>query len=209
MEQKRIFCGDFCKNRQFISHKLSQEQGWQIQFDEYLYQKVEADIRMILGKKNKYDIFEAMEYFQMKYLAHRIPWKYVQYYYEPLGHRDSYSRNAYITFHESYLREDETIPFRFEHEDNITLVIDTFYNKELRKMYPSIIELENYFKESQQDFYKEKINVVVEYATNPIVVIGTIDNHTINSMARFYGATNELAAIPDIDYEIWYFHEHS
>lgn len=208
-QEVRLFNGDFNKKKKYISYKDSQKMGYNIIFDDQLYEKVSSEICSTLGAKRKYGIFDAMEYFQIKYLAYRIPWKYMLYYTEPKAYCCDYLRDDYISFHESFLAPDETAPFNYEEEKNITLVIDTYYNKLLREKYPTIMQLEAFYENVQKKEDISSKDVIVSRDTNPIIVIGTLDNYKINSMVCVSGSTNVLSAIPDIDYEIWYFHEHS
>lgn len=208
MEQGYLFNGAFCKSKRYIACKFSKKLGHEVYYDQLLFEKACKDIRSILGKKVRYDIFEAMEYFQTKYFAHRIPWKYLMLYVDSFAYRDNYFRDAYVTFPESQLDESETAPFTFDHEDNITLFIDTHYNKALRDKYPTIAQLETYFY-GERKKYASDPHVTIEIQSNPFIVIGTLDKTHINSMTTFYGTNNQIAAIPELEYEIWYFHEHS
>ena len=92
-------------------------------------------------------------------------------------------------------------------EQNITLVVDTVYNKNLRKKYPDIGNLEKELSLINQ--------CDREMHCNPIIVIGFFKENIINSMClcnNYYlnsDASNPRNNISDIDYEMWYFYKHS
>ena len=205
----------------FLLH--SEEGG--MEFDEEIYKQVGNDIKSILGDKEKYSLQEAVRYFQTKYLAYRVPFKYAFYYQDPYLHKN-YKLCRY------------SIGGEFEYdttsgEKNITLVVDTIYNKSLREKYPKIEQFEKVYYEREVKRYKEYkkdlqqrkallentsyLEPIVEKLrkrisqgeighNNPLIVIGYFEENIINSM---YILNNFPIAIDDIHYEMYYFYKHS
>lgn len=91
-------------------------------------------------------------------------------------------------------------------ENNITLVIDTVFNRSLRRKYHDIEKLE---KERSLTSGGSKTP-----RCNPIIVIGFFQENTINSMCLcnnyclMSDAYSPRSNISDIDYEMWYFYSH-
>ena len=107
-------------------------------FIEQLYIKAMEEIIAILGKKEKYSVEEAARYFQIKYGAYRIPYEYA-WSYEDASYEDVFKPfivDAVGNGREEFDYSEKSGP------KNITLVIGTVYNKELRKKYPDIKLLE-------------------------------------------------------------------
>ena len=152
-------------------------------------EKAAADIKSIVGEKEKYTIFDAAEFFQTKYHAFQVPWDKMLQYLEG---------KIITTFYESSgLADDEMKPFDYagnKAHKNVTLIIDLVHNRDLREKYPVI--------EQHEKKYKEELAKCVHIARNDYIVIGTFDWETIESMF-----TDCL--IDDINYEMLYFYQHS
>ena len=191
----RPFNGEFIKHKHYIAYKDVLRNGYVVNFDEQLYAKVGGEIESLLGKKSKYSVREAVLYFQTKYQAYRVPWEYAAWYedasydiiYDPMSERDPDSMNPF-----DYSKTSK--------EKNITLVIDTVFNKALREKYPDIEEFEQERLMRGEGWTEGEIP-----HCNGIIVIGYIKENKINSMFRGNNYTN---IIPEIDYEMWYFYNH-
>lgn len=196
---KTKFDGCFNRKKKYCAYKYSQKLGKQIEFDEALYNKVSKEIVDILGDKKKYTIMDAVNFFKTKYQAFQIPWNYL------LKYEDT-SIN-YLDLSPAALGDDEVRPFEYNRTDkekNITLVIDTVYNTSLRERYPDILRTEVVRKKLAE----EMPDVLVYLHSNPIIVIGTINGESINSMLCYGGGAEYIISIPDIDYEMWFFYNH-
>ncbi|HEY8390118.1 MAG TPA: hypothetical protein VIL26_04115 [Clostridia bacterium] len=200
-ESQKLFDGSFIKSKRYIAHLYIKKLGYSFTFDNKLFEKVSNEIVSVLGDKKKYDIFEASKYFKEKYQAFQIPWEYCLHYTD--------TSITELGLKPACLQNDETNPFEYNNsgkEQNITLVIDTVYNKSLRNNYANILLTEGLLLEHKKNVSE---NEIVYLHSNPIIVIGSLDNKNINSMARFYGEYHKVLNIPDIEYEMWFFHEHS
>ena len=192
------FSGEFIKHKHLVIYKHYLRYGYVVNFDEQLYAKVGGEIEAVLGKKIKYSVREAVLYFQTKYQAYRVPWEYAAWYedasydiiYDPMSERDPDSMNPF-----DYSKTSK--------EKNITLVIDTVFNKALREKYPDIGKEEEILR-ARRAGRKEKM-FKGEPHYNQIIVIGYIKEGKINSMFR---ANNYETIMSDIDYEMWYFYNH-
>lgn len=85
------------------------------------------------------------------------------------------------------------------------MVIDTVYNTSIRERYADIHRLEAIMKIRNKEMPD---NVILYLHSNPIIVIGTTNEKTINSMFRYGGEEEDFLSIPDIDYEMWFFYNH-
>lgn len=202
-KERRPYEGGFIKSKQYSIYQDLLQNSQNVVYDEVLAQKAETDIQSILGVKNNYSIFEAAEYFMIKYNAHRIPWKYMLQYCIPPAFLNDAFKNAYVMLSEATLNRDEILPFQFSEEINMTFAIDTYYNKTLREKYPNIAKTEEFIRKQNE------LGDSIAFTTNPIIVIGTKDNYAIDSMMRLYGYSNEYDEIPELEYELGFFHEHS
>ena len=204
---------------------LHSEEGG-MEFDEEIYKQVGNDIKSILGDKEKYSLQEAVRYFQTKYLAYRVPFEYAVYYRDPSLHVD-------FTPYFDYGVEDEFEYDTTSGEKNITLVVDTIYNKFIRERYPKIEQFEKVYYEREVKRYKgykkdlqqrkalstntSHLESIVEKFSkrisqgeighnNPIIIIGYFEENIINSM---YVLNYAPIGIDDIHYEMYYFYKHS
>lgn len=94
-------------------------------------------------------------------------------------------------------------------EKSITLVIPTSHNKELWIRYPEYLEkIKNRSEECNRDFEQRgefaRISPL-SAAQNIIIVIGSFDAETINSMKVVLGDYE----LPDVEYALEYFRLHS
>lgn len=161
-------------------------------FDGKIYYGIKGEIIKLIGKKDTYDIFEIAQYFKIKYGAFQIPLSYFMCYI------DTYYTG--ITEYVSQELEGYIYPPFDPREDNITLVIDTVYNTSLRKRFSQII--------TREAFNKKRMSEDKDYVTrheNPIIILGTKDGKTLNSIYPICGETT----IPDLNYEFYYFYHHS
>ncbi len=194
MKEVKPFYGWFIKHKHYAAYKDVLRNGYVVNFDEQLYAKVGGEIEAVLGKKSKYSVREAVLYFQTKYQAYRVPWEYAAWYEEAFL---DYNYNNHSVWY-----PDEMNPFDYSEtskEKNITLVVDTVFNKSLRERYPEIKENESYMLKKYGKANGENPRC------NCIIVIGYIKEWKINSMFR---AENIACIIKDIDYEMWYFYNH-
>ncbi len=201
-KELRPFSGEFIKHKNYTASENLLYNGYDIKFCDSLYKKVSREIKKVLGEKEKYSVKDAVFYFQKKYQAYRVPWEYAFWYedasfdvlYDASGERSPDSMNPF-----DYSKTSG--------EQNITLVVDTVYNKNLRKKYPDIGNLEKELSLINQ--------CDREMHCNPIIVIGFFKENIINSMClcnNYYlnsDASNPRNNILDIDYEMWYFYKHS
>lgn len=131
------FRGEFIKHKnlaiyeRYLKEAEEDKEEFIDTFDKKKYKRIEEEIIKILGK--------------IKYMAQRIPYEYAWWYQDP-------------SFEEKYVPWMPTVdPARIEtfdynpetsQEKNITLVIDTVYNAELRNKYPTIQAYEKERKNS-------------------------------------------------------------
>ncbi len=160
-------------------------------YNKNYLEKAAADIKSIVGEKDKYTIFDAAEFFQTKYHAFQVPWdKMLQY----------LDGKVLTKFYDaSCLFDDEMAPFDYtgnKAHKNVTLIIDLVHNRDLREKYPIIKQ----FEEERRELRLSGINV--EIVHNDFIVIGTFDWNSIESMFTY-------SPIDDIHYEMLYFYEHS
>jgi len=181
----------FYKSKKFFMYERIPRKIREKQYDQKAYERCIADIKSVVGDKEKYTIFDAAEFFQTKYHAFQVPWdKMLQ-----------YRKGKILTkfYDSSGLDDSEMIPFDYagnkEHK-NVTLIIDLVHNRDLREKYPEIVQVEKRKKE------EEAADPMLSISLNNFIVIGTFDWETIESM---YTDT----IIDDVYYEILYFYEHS
>lgn len=146
------FRGEFIKHKKYTIYELNEfttpdeddeKDEWEVEFKEELYKQAEKTIIEILGKKEKYTVEDAARYFQRKYMAQRIPYEYAWWYQDP-------------SYEENFVPWTPTVdpgrlePFDYNpetsQEKNITLVVDTIFNPEIRRRYPKIEEYEQSLK---------------------------------------------------------------
>ena len=136
-QEKRPFSGEFIKHKNYSAYSDLLNNGYTVNFSDSLYKKVSKDITKLIGKKEKYSVTDAVCYFQTKYSAYRVPWEYAPWYEDP---------SFDIQFNAEVERSPDSMnPFDYSKlsgEKNITLVVDTVFNKTLRKKYPDIEKLE-------------------------------------------------------------------
>lgn len=159
-KEYRPFSGQFIKHKNYLAFKELKEY-YLVRFDENLYKKVTQEIYAVLGKREKYEVSDAVSYFQTKYLAFRVPWEYAGWYEE----------QSFDVKYDSLceINSDTINPFDYSvnsKERNVTLVVDTIYNKTLRNKYPNIALLEQEIKNLNAP------NGNKIFHSNPIIVIG-------------------------------------
>ena len=160
-------------------------------YNEGNLQKAGEEVVGIVGKKEIYTVADAVKFFQTKYHAFQIPWEYLL----------NYTSGKIIeTFYDSaHYHDDEMAPFDYtgnKNHKNVTLIIDIINNRDLRKKYPIIEQMENENKKMQSN----GINIPVYH--NDFIVIGSFDWKSIESMFTH-------SPIDDINYEMMYFYHHS
>lgn len=201
-DEVKPFSGDFIRHKRFCAYKYLLRHGYRVNFDVDLYSRVSSNIISVLGEKKRYTVNDAVFYFQTKYQAHRIPWEYSNRYID--------TSECYPDFSPSCRGADSMTPFDYSgksKERNVTLVVDTVFNTGLRESFCGIAEMEK-----QMQAVNKTQSVV---RCNPIIVIGYIKANKINSMfynCHFYLNHNTeypTHSIPDINYEMWYFYNHS
>ncbi len=179
----------FYKSKKFFAQKLLPKKEREKYFDQKIYERCIADIKSIVGDKEKYTIFDAAEFFQTKYHAFQVPWDKMLQYLDGKILTKFYDSSCY--------NNDEVAPFDYRDNKahkNVTLIIDLVHNRDLREKYPVI--------EKMEKMYKEALAEGVHMNRNEFITIGTFDWETIESM---YTDTS----IGDVYYEILYFYEHS
>lgn len=192
---KSNFLGEFNKAAGYLGWQNSDEYehiGSMDEFDEDIYVHISAEIVNILGEKSKYDIFEVAYYFKYKYYAFRIPDKYFWEYKDTLNDRlNAFSGSPFF----------ESIECGYNPEDkNITMVIDTVFNQNLRKRYPNLQESDecNKVRMANEKHYCCRHE-------NPIFILGTKDGKHLNSIYFLSGNCE----IEDLNHEFYYFYKHS
>ena len=223
-----MFLGSFNKayNHRDCEY-LKSECGIEYDFDAELYNKVEKEIKTVLGDKGKYTGKEAFLFFQQKYSAVAIDLRYYYNYLESMdigfGLFDAFTvsntedieslSEACGQFY-PYLQNVEN---EKEKEQCLTFVIDITGNPFLRKEYPQIIEFEqknlqrakrhgNVCKEKGgYCLYQDgrKVNVVIN--KNIIITMGSLDGVSINSIKIVSGQ----GVFPEIDYMLEFFRRYS
>ena len=181
----------FYKSKKWLPYCYLPKKEREKYYNADALEKAAADIKSIVGEKEKYTIFDAAEFYQTKYHAFQVPWdKMLQY----------LKGNVITKFYEaSGLFDDEIKPFDYRDNKahkNVTLIIDLVHNRDLREKYPVIEKMEKMYKEkcSEDEYlYIDK---------NDYIVIGTFDWETIESMFTY-------SPIDDINYEMLYFYQHS
>ena len=199
----RPFSGEFIKDKGYVAYEDLQGVDYAVEFSKKLYKKASRDVERILGKKTKYSVCDVVRFFQSKYQAYRVPWLYAMWYEES---------SLDIVFDEKSERHPDSMnPFDYSSssgEKNITLVIDTVFNKKLRKKYSNIEKLEKQRAECEEVPSNEVPRC------NLIIVIGYREKGIINSLCQCNNYClmedgRQQNIIPDIQYEMWYFYHHS
>lgn len=160
-------------------------------FVEEIYRQVTKEIPSVLGHKEKYNMEEIVRYFRKKYQAYQIPFETRRAYVDTFN---------YIKDYISDYTDDINIPFDYQKEKNVTLVIDTVWNTALREKYPNIVKTDEKLIEEMDknpNFYCRH--------ENTIFVLGTVDGEHLNSIYNWAGEW----MIPELNYEFYYFFNHS
>ncbi len=211
------FIGNFNKSSNLIESKLMGEFGFTLEFDEKIYAKVEKDIIATLGKKEKYLGIDAYRYFRERYLAFPIE---LTRFYDFIDTTDMVFTSGAKIVKDTDIDAlcDETGAYYHyitdvpQKEKNITLVVETSCNKalfekfpEIENSYNEIIEKHNLKKNSQGDCVDTNGTFFGGLYINTILVIGSHDGTTINSMKILCGS----GIINEIDYVLEFFRRNS
>lgn len=203
---------------------------WQCNFNEDIYNKVAFDITSVLGDKETYSGQEAYFYFHKRYFAFPIDYRLIKNYanveYVNFGAYDEYGIDddgaldkfmGAVGDYYSYFKDG-----KLTDEKTITAVID-ISNEVIRERFPEIKEYfdkkEKYLKEEYGSF--ERLhngiwgyfckdidgNIIPRCGgwSNVIIVIGSFDGKTINSM----NVIQEDGFIKELGYAVEFFRRHS
>lgn len=199
---ENMFDGAFNKKKNYRS-----KDDWDNRiYKEENYLKAEKDIINILDKKQKYNVYEVCQYFAEKYYAVQIPVKY------DIPYRDTgnfqfglFSSDKFINSSTKiYDAEFSCTDDKMEDgEETILLMVDLYNNKMLHDKYPDVKQIYNDLMEFKRQ--QEQKGNSSYYQFNILISITSYDRLTINSMNVIEG----VSPIEDINYEIWYFYNHS
>ena len=199
---ENMFDGAFNKKKNYRS-----KDDWDNRiYKEENYLKAEKDIINILGKKQKYNVYEVCQYFAEKYYAVQIPVKY------DIPYRDTgnfqfglFSSDKFINSPTKiYDTEFSCTDDKMEDgEETILLMVDLYNNKMLHDKYTDVKQIYNDLMEFKKQ--QEQKGNSSYYQFNILISITSYDRLTINSMNVIEG----VSPIEDINYEIWYFYNHS
>ncbi len=175
------------------------------EFIEGKYLKAQEDIISILGKKEKYDVFDACNFFLKKYYAVQIPAKNDIQYRDTSEARFGYFRkdNDYpflLIYDSEFLCTDEITK---DGEECILLLVDLYNNKMLHEKFPVVKEIYDGIMEFKEE--QKKKDEPTYYQFNTLLSITSFDRKTINSM----NTIECVSPIEDINYELWFFYNHS
>ena len=199
---ENMFDGAFNKKKNYRS-----KDDWDNRiYKEENYLKVEKDIINILGKKQKYNVYEVCQYFAEKYYAVQIPVKY------DIPYRDTgnfqfglFSSDKFINSSTKiYDTEFSCTDDKMEDgEETILLMVDLYNNKMLHDKYPDVKQIYNELMEFKRQ--QEQKGNSSYYQFNILISITSYNRLTINSM----NVIESVSPIEDINYEIWFFYNHS
>ena len=199
---ENMFDGSFNKKKKYCSKDY-----WDNRiYKEKNYLKAEKDIVNILSKKQKYNVYDVCQYFAEKYYAVQIPVKY------DIPYRDTsnfqfglFSSDKFINSSTKiYDTEFNCTDDKMEDgEESILLMVDLYNNKTLHDKYPDVKQIYNEIMEFKRQ--QEQKGNSSYYQFNTLISITSYDRLTINSINVIEG----VSPIEDINYEIWYFYNHS
>ena len=163
MKQK-IFIGAFNKKNNFCERNWVYEKwGLEYTFDPFLFSKVADKITQVLGHKTKYTVQDAYRYFHISYHAYQIDYR--QFYNYCNTHIAKY-----LDFTEATISNDTDIELLAEESGRyFSYLADGQFTKE--KVLTLVIDNSNL-----RDWSDTTSN------DNLIMVIGSFDETTINSM---------------------------
>ena len=218
------FFGSFNKQKNLVEwQELNKTYGYEYEVDTTIYRKVAKKIISVLEVKEKYTVQDAVRFFREYYFAYPIRltdfYDHVgtEYIFQTENDKSKYAvkcdndidgLNKGVGYggQYCYIADTEGKPSQ---EKSVTLVIPTSYNKELWDMYPEYLEKiktlsVEYNKDLERRKEFSKISPV-SAAKNIILVIGSFDCSTINSMKVVLGE-NQLQ---EIEYALEFFRLHS
>ena len=199
---ENMFDGAFNKKKNYCS-----KDDWDNRiYKEENYLKAEKEIIEILGIKDKYDVFDACRYFIEKYYAVQIPARYA------IAYRDT-SEVAFGIFGEGMFTGSSTQYYDTDYvctddkskdgEESIILLVDLYNNKMLHEKYPVVKQIYDELIQQKKQWIQAGEHSYYQF--NTLISISTFDRKTINSM----NVIESVSPIEDINYEIWYFYNHS
>lgn len=218
------FFGSFNKQKELVEwQQLNKDYGYEYEVDAVLFSKVSKQIVSVVGKKEKYTVQDAVQFFREHFYAYPI--RLADFYYHmgaeytcnTEGERGKYAvkcdnniegLNKGVGYggQYCYIADIDGNPSQ---EKSITLVIPTSYNKELWKRYPEYLnKIEKWSLEYNKDLERcKKFSQIssLRAAKNIIFVIGSFDGATINSMKVVLGDYE----LPEVEYALEFFRVHS
>ena len=219
------FFASFNKQKKLVEWQdTNNDYGYEYcKIDQEIFNKISAQIQSCLGVKEKYSVQDAIKFYREYYFAYPIR---LTDYYDHMGasytchteqerfryalkcdnNIDALNKGVVYGTEYCYIADLEGNPST---EKSVTLVIPTSYCSALWDRYPEYLE-----KVKQWSIqYNKDLERLKEYkwispisaAVNIIIVIGSLDGTTINSMKFVLGDYD----IPEVDYSLEFFRLHS
>lgn len=218
------FFGSFNKQKGLVEwQQLNKDYGYEYEVDAVIFNRVSKQIVAVLDEKERYTVQDAVRFFREYFYAYPI--RLIDFF----DHMDAEytcftekERERYAVKRDNdldglnkgvgyggqycYIADLDGNPSL---EKSITLVIPTSYNKELWNRYPEYLEkIKNRSEEYNKVFERQgefsRISPL-SGAQNIIIVIGSFDGTTINSMKVVLGDYE----LPEVEYAFEFFRLHS
>lgn len=218
------FFGSFNKQKNLVEwQQLNKDYGYEYEVDTKILDQVSRQIISVIGKKEKYTLHDAERFFREHYYAYPIR---LSDFYDHMStgytcftekERERYAikcdndidgLNKGVGYGGQYCYIAD-IDGNASQEKSVTLVIPISYSKELWSRYPEYlkkikIRSEEYNRFNEQERRISEISPL-SAAQNIIIVIGSFDGSTINSMK----VVLDDYKLPEIEYVLEYFRLHS
>lgn len=222
------FIGAFNKKNKFReSEFLREKYGIEYCFDVGLFNRAVEDVTAILGVKDTYSVQDAYKFFHEFYHAYQIDYRaYYNYCNTDKVCLPDFGKPTILNDCDIEILSEETGKYfsyltsgEYLGEKPITLVID-INNKALRNRFPEINEIERQIRNAVKksfDTVRTKDDAFAYYdkysdyeietgdiMNNTIIVIGSFDGKTINSMKVLLSS-----GIEEIEYILEFFRQHT
>ncbi len=221
---EKDFVGSFNKQKELVEwQQLNSDYGYEYEVDQSIFGKVAEEVTSVLPRKDNYTVQDAIGFFREYYHAYPIR---LADFYDHMGAeyvcQTESARGKYALKRDNdidglnigvgyggqycYIADLDGNPST---ERSVTLVVPMACDKNLWERYPDYLEkIKKASVEYNKDLERRKeFSRISELsaAQNIIVVVGSFDGTTINSMKVILGETQ----LPELEYALEFFRTHS